>query len=426
MATNPSASGLALRWLLPVGIGVVVGLAVHLPSGTKPEAASLPVKQEEAKIVLEDEPTRIKLAALAGRTTEARAKVAALIGSGAKDGEIAEWLAPILIADPAALEDLVANVPEDRRTALVRLALREIIALHPDSVWELIRASPMAAAASRANAGDKRYRGLEIIASASDSPLAAEVLFDPANGFSTDEISRFFRFGTRSEASVRKVLEEWIAGRWQGEPPRCVQSAWVSLRWRNEPEIRELIDSLPEALLKKAGEFEALALMEKKLRDPLASPTAEELNTLGAEELASLADDRGMAGKPLPLELLAALPEDKRGKTLENYLRWSYPFGLQFAREEISRVDSLQFSRAERDILFRQASEYEWNSQGELASALALAARITDGKIRGELEAGILEELAQYDPRGALAHVQNMPAGELRDKIEKLATESLP
>lgn len=426
MASDALSLRLVSRWLLPLGTGAVLGALVRMPSGAKPETPP-PTEKVEAKVALEDEPTKVKLAALAGRTTEARAKVAALIASGAKDEEIAEWLAPILIADPAALPHLVAGVPAERRTGLARLALRAVVPLHPDSVWEVIRATPFAAEAARANDGDPNYPGLEIIGTAANSRLAAEVLCDPANGFSNEEIAKYFEHGTRNEANARKILEEWIAGRWgEGEPPPCVRSAWSGLRWRNEPELRTLEQTLPDLLKKKVGEFDALAKIYKRFRESSASPTAEEFSHLGGEEFASVAESRGMAGTPLPLDLLAALPEEKRGKALGDYFQWSYPFSLESARQAISHVDELPFSRAEMDSLFRQASEYEWNSQGELGAALALAARIADDKIRLELETGILEEFAQYDPRGALAHVQQMPAGELRDKIEKLATESLP
>ncbi|WP_265593996.1 hypothetical protein [Haloferula sp. BvORR071] len=110
----------------------------HRTSSPEKRIVAAPVKEEEAKAPLGDEPAKIRLAALAGRTKEARAKVAALIASGAKDEEVAEWLAPVLIADPGALDDLVAGIPEERRFALVRTALLQVVSLHPDSVWEVI------------------------------------------------------------------------------------------------------------------------------------------------------------------------------------------------------------------------------------------------------------------------------------------------
>jgi hypothetical protein len=188
------------------------------------------------------------------------------------------------------------------------LALRQVIALHPDSVWEVIRASPLAAEAARAKLKGDNYPGLDLVITACRSPLAAEVLFDPANGFSNEEIARFFRFGGRDEANSRRILDEWIAGRWQGEPPECVQAAWAGLRWRNEAELRAVEAALPEPLRKKADEFEALTRLEKRLRSMEAALTAEDLDQLGAEELASLAEERSEAGKPLPLELLATMP----------------------------------------------------------------------------------------------------------------------
>jgi hypothetical protein len=111
---------------------------------------------------------------------------------------------------------------------------------------------------------------------------------------------------------------------------------------------------------------------------------------------------------------------------LEDYFQWSYPFSVTAAREAISRIDTVPFSRAEKDSLYQQAAENEWNSQGDAEQALTLAARIADDKTRGEVEAGIWEDLAQYDPRSALERAERMPEGELREKITKMATENLP
>ncbi len=62
----------------------------------------------------------VRIAALAGRKTEAIAKIQDLLASGASNEAIAEWLALVLFTDPAWLDTFILTVPEERRIPLTR------------------------------------------------------------------------------------------------------------------------------------------------------------------------------------------------------------------------------------------------------------------------------------------------------------------
>ncbi len=91
-------------WLaaLPAAAGIAAGIWLTPAESFPPSTVAVPFPSAgEAASPLPDDPEILKLAAMAGRTREARAKIDDLLAAGAKDEEIAAWLAPILLADPA-------------------------------------------------------------------------------------------------------------------------------------------------------------------------------------------------------------------------------------------------------------------------------------------------------------------------------------
>lgn len=410
------------------GVGVATGLGRF--AKTEPVAVvppSAPVA-EVAGASLPDDPEITRLAALAGRTAEARAKVAALVKSGAEDEEIAKWLAPLLLADPGWLDDFILTVPEARRIELARLAISKLGGLHPDAVWELLRKSPYAreaACAARTTEKLKVPPGMLLLTSFVDSPLATEVAFDPATGFSPEQISELFKYGVREPANCRRILEEWFTGRWKGSPPGCVRDAWLSLRWNDESALRELAAKVPPELKPLADGFETLGRIQQVRGEVAAEPPMEDLVILNDGELAQLVEQRAMSGKPLPLEILAQLPADKRSAAFEDYFAWLYPFNAAAARDLADGIGLLDLTDAERASLLQGAASAEWNSQGDFRRAYELALRMPAGKARADLEQELVDEFAHYDPQDALAWARSLPPGELRDKAEKLALDSL-
>ncbi len=418
-----------LRWMLPVVAGA--GIAAGLSRFTKAEPVVAPPTSpaESAGVSLPDDEEVICLAALSGRTKEARAKVAALVASGAEDEEITKWLAPLLLADPGWLDDFILTVPEARRIELARMAISKLGGLHPDAVWELLRQSPYARVAVCAPRTEEKLKvppGLLLLASFVDSPLAAEVAFDPATGFSPEQLAELFKYGVREPANCRRILEEWFTGRWKGEPPGCVRRAWLSLRWNDESASRELAAKVPAELKSLADGFETLGRIQQVRGELGAEPPLKDLTILNGGELAQLVEQRAMSGKPLSLEALAKLPADKRSAAFDDYFAWLYPFNAAAAHDAIDGIDRLDLTDTERTALLKGAASGEWNSQGDFRRAYELASRMPAGKAREGLEQNLMDEFAHYDPQDALAWARSLPPGELRDKAEKLALDSLP
>lgn len=420
------ARTLLLSWLLPGIAGLGAGVFLMAPKQSPAEAKATGIssgKNEGAK--LSDDPTVIQLAALAGRTGEARKKIEDLFANNATDEEIAGWLAPILVADPAWLESFVLTVHESRRIDLVRATIWRITEISPDAVWELVRSSPFAAMAARTTGRDTEREGLDVLNGCHDSPLAAEVLFDPANGFSKEDATRYFRFGTRNNENNKRILKEWFGGLWEGQAPECVRSAWLNLRLSDEPALREVEKQLPASLKAEADRFEALGKLTMVRGMITGDPSAEELGLLGPEELAQFSEMRMEAGRPLPLETLAKLPEELRGQALESYSNYLYPYNEETAQHALEVLDQLGLKRGERQALLEGAASQVWQFEGDHAKSLGLIDRMPDRKAAETLRAEILEELAKYDPQAALEAIKVMPEGELRAKIEKLAGEGL-
>lgn len=415
-----------MSWLLPGIAGLGTGVVLMAPKQSPAEARAAKVSPESnSGSALPDDPELIQLAALAGRTAEARKKIEALFAANSTDEEIAEWLAPVLIADPAWLESFILKVHESRRIDLVRAVLWKISEISPDAAWELVRASPFAAMAAKTTGRDTEREGLEVMNGCHDSPLAAEVLFDPANGFSTEEAAKFFRFGTQNGANNQRILKEWFAGRWEGEAPACVRAAWLNLRWSDEAALRELEKQLPKSLKAQSDRYEALAKLNATQGTITEDPKPEDLALLGAEELAQFAEMRTEAGRPVPLETLAKLPEDVRGQTFETYFAYLYPYNEDVARHAIEMIGELGLKRGERQALLEGAVSQIWRFEGDHEKALELVARMPDREAAAETRSEILEELAKFDPQTALEVIKGMPEDELRKKIEKLAGEGL-
>lgn len=421
------ARTLLFCWLVPAMAGLGTGVIVMAPKekGPPPISNETTASREEATL-LPDDPATLKLAAMAGRTSDARKKIEALFAENAPDEEIAEWLAPILIADPRWLESFILQVHESRRIDLVRATIWKMAETSPDSVWELIRDSPFAAMASRTTGSDKEREGMDVLDGCHGSPLAAEVLFDPACGFSDEEVANYFRFETRSPENSRRVLEEWFAGRWEGDPPKCVRTAWMALRWMDEPALRELQEQLPGPLKAQADRFETLAKLSSTTGMITEDPSPEELGMLGEEELSQFAGDRAEAGRPLPLELLAKLPSELRGGAIASYFAELYPFNRETAEHALEVMDDLGFTRDERQSLLDGAVHQTWSFSGDYQAALGLIAKMPDREAAAQLEGEILKDLAFYDPERALKHVETMPDGELKVQIEMMAKEGLP
>ena len=420
------ARSLLLQWLLPAVAGLGTGICVMAPGGNGAAGKTQPAPPLRPDAVkLPEDPVVIRLAALAGRTGDAQVVIEAMLAAGAGDPDLAEWLAPVLIADPAWLERFIPSVPGERQVDLARAALWTMSELSPDSVWELIRSSPFAAQAARA-AGRGEHEGLDVISTCKDSPRAAEVLFDPANGFSNEEIAGYFRWGSGSVPNCRRILEEWAAGRWEGASPECVRSAWLSLRREDREVLQEFEESVPAPLQEETRRFEALAQLMQPDGEIAGNPPASELRILDAQELAEFTENRAEAARPLPLATLAALPQELRGQALENYFNHLFPFQTDRAKEAVGSLDQLALTRAEKQTLLEAAAHRIWNAEGHHETALQWIARMPDRKARATAERNLLEELAKYDPEGALAFAKTMPEGALREEIEQLATGNLP
>lgn len=417
--------------LLAVGLPSVAGVcAGFLLTGSEP--ASAPPAEKTSAVTetaaLPDDPEIIKLAALAGRTKEARSKLSELLAAGASDEEISSWLAPLLLADPAWLEKFILTVPEERRIALVRHTFGKIGLLHPDAVWELLRSSPFAVEAAKAKDPNRKRRhdGLDILSSPVNSPLASEVLFDPAHGFTDDMIARYFRWGTRDEVNARRILTEWAGGRWSGEPPECIRSAWLSLRWHHLESLRDFEKTMPAELGKWAASFETLAEMKRPLGLITTDPDAEDLKMLKASELEKLVEERAIAGRPIGLSTLAQLPQEAREVAISSYFDWHYPFMEASAAATVESLDRIDLSPGEKQSLLLSAAAAESYHRGDYPTALKWAARVPDEKARTDFERTQYEQWAREDPHAVLEHARSLPDGPLRDRIVRLATEAMP
>lgn len=414
---------------LPVVGGLVAGMIFTQKPGPPPrvKAGAVPsARQQEVK--LPDDPAIIRLAAWAGRNTEARAKAKALLAAGAKDEEVAEWLALVLISDPAWLDSFILTVPEDRRIALARIAIMKVGELQGDAAWELMRQSEYARLAARSDVEINHRKGVLILDYCLDSPLAADTILNPALGFSDKDVTRILRF-IRGEDNQRRILDEWMRGRWKGEPPGYVRDAWTYFKNRDKNTFREIDQTLPAELRSYTEQFAALHAMEEKKNEGLESggiPGVRELTSLGPGELAEVMETQRFSGTHIPLETFVQLPPKLREIGLKHYFVQSDGFHTEMAWECVEQLDHVGLTSTEKQWLLEGAAQQSWDELGDYETSLEWASLIPDPKGRAKVEEELLTKLAEADPESALEYTAKLPVGPLREKIGRIATEARP
>lgn len=415
-----------MRIILPAIAGVVLGMMVtgnvEAPASVS-DAPVAPASIREA--ALPEDPAIIRIAALAGRTKEVRKKIGDLLAAGAKDDEIAEWLALILFSDPGSLDEFILTVPEGRRIALVRTALLKVSRMQADAVWEAIRSSPFALQAVRSDLEVEKRKGVDILGYARTSPLTAETILNPSYGFTEQEIAATLRF-VRGGENSRRILEEWKKGRWKGEPPGFVRDAWAHFWFNDKDALQEIGKSLPEEYRTFTDRFNALNEQDQHTSNNQTIATAEELSKLGEKELMSVLNDQFCSGRVIPLETFIQLPPVLRKAGLENHFRQDDTFHPDMARNCVEQLDRLDLTNSEKQALLEGAASAVWENQGDYLTALQWSARMPDANGREKFETNLLTEYARADPDGALDFIATLPAGKLRETIERIATEALP
>jgi hypothetical protein len=412
----PAAAGIAIGLMLTRTSGNSVSSKISPPSATSKTEAKLP-----------DDQATIKIATIAGRGTEARKKLQELLAAEAKNEEIADWLALVLFSTPSWLDQFILTVPEDRRVALVRLTIFKLGALSPDAAWELIRSSPYAREAARSDLEIEHRKGLSILGYCGGSSLVADTLLVRSLGFSEEDIARELRF-PRGEENARRILDEWKTGRWKGEPPVFVRNAWLALRRTDKEGLQEMENSFPPEFRKDLDQFKALHEQQELASKAPAGTTqeAEELAKLGPGEMDEVVDNQWRSGTTIPLTTLTQLPPALRKIGIESYFRHNSDFQPEIAQQCVDQLESLDLTSQEKQTLLKGAAELIWGSQGDFQSALDWAGRISDANERAKFEEKLLTELAQEDPESGLDYAETLPAGALREKIIRIATESQP
>lgn len=383
------------------------------------------VSKTEAK--LPDDLAVLKIATIAGRGTEARKKLQELLATEAKNEEIADWLALVLFSAPSWLDQFILTVPEDRRIALARLTIFKLGALSPDAAWELIRGSPYAREAARSDLEIEHRKGIEILGYCSASPLVAETLLDPSFGFSEKDIARELRF-PRGVENARRILDEWKTGRWKGEPPVFVRNAWLSLRNTDNEGLQEMENSFPPGFRNNLDQFEMLH-EQQQLADKSSagtSPKVEDLAKLEPGEFTEYLRNPWKSGTIVSLKTLTELPPELRKIGIERYFQHILDFQPDVARQCVDQLELLDLTSQEKQSLLKEAAEVVWGGQGDFQSALDWAGRIPDANERAKFEEKLLTELAQEDPESGLDYAETLPAGALREKIIRIATDSRP
>lgn len=417
-----------MRLGLPAVAGAVLGISltgkVEKPVGRR-DTPHPPAATKEAK--LPDDPDIVRIAALAGRSTEARAKIQELLAAGAKDEEIAPWLALVLFSNPGWLDSFILTVPEDRRIALTRLTILKLGDLQADAAWELFRSSPYARQAARSDVEIERRKGLDILGYCMGSPLAAETILDPAFGLTDKEINEHLRW-TYGNENAECIMDAWIHGRWKDSPPGFVRDAWSGFRKLHKDDLPEIEKNLPAEIRTSIGEFNSYFEQRKQINSVAVGqlPTSEELAKFSEAGLNAAFNFQRESGTHIPLETLVRLPAQLRKPALEHYFEQYDSFHPEMIRESVEEAGKLDLTPPETRVLLEKAALLIWQDQGDYQTALDWATRIPDAKGRAESVEKILTELAQQDPQSALDYIANLPAGELRDKIEHIATEAQP
>lgn len=415
---------------LPAIAGIAIGFLLTPPTEktTPPQTSRPPDAPSKAETKLPDgDPAIVRIATIAGRSTEAREKLRELLAADAKDAEIADLLALVLFSNPSWLDQFILTVPEDRRIALARLTIFKLGALSPDAAWELIRGSPYARQAAVADVEIEHRKGLEILGYCSGSPLLADTLLDPSLGFSEKDIARQLRF-FRGEENAGRILEEWKSGRWKGEPPEFVRDAWFALRHTDKEALQEMEKSFPPEFHNHLDQFKTLH-EQQELADKAPAgtpPQVEDLAKLKPAEFTEYLRNPWSSGTVIPLTTLTQLPPELRKIGIERYLNYNMEFRPEAARQCVDQLESLDLTSQEKQSLLQDAAGLVWGSEGDIHSALDWAGRIPDADERAKFEKKLLAELAQEDPESALEYVETLPTGLLRDEITRIAIESQP
>ena len=416
-----------MRWMLPAAAGIACGSYLSPKSNhAAREIPPIAVAAANEVKALPDDPAMIQLAALAGRTAEARTKTKELLATGASDADIAEWLAPVLVSDPKWLETFIPDVPEERRINLVRAVLKKMGELHPDAVWELIRVSPSAVAAAKAQGADPLWEGIRNLYPAAESRLAVGILLDPAYGFPEEQVSGYLPATLANPDNARDILERWIKGGWEPKRPDLLRSAYYVLRARDPDALAALRPKLDPGQSTALGEYEASVKLNNFEQAPRTDYTVEELSTLGPAEIHDLAEGHAMSGAHLPLETIARLTPELREAALDSYFQWYYPFQADDPRKELANLGNLGFTDDEKQSLLENAFSSEWYEAGNFEESLEVIAMMKAGAGREKAERELLEDYANHDPVAAREFAKTMPEGELRTRIENLATDNMP
>jgi len=336
-------------------------------------------------------------------------------------------LALVLFTDPSWLDSFILTVPEERRIGLTRLTLLKVGNLQWDAAWELIRASPYARQAARSDVEIEHRKGLDILGYCRSSPLAAETLLDPAFGFTDEEIARSLRFSSGDENS-ETIIKAWLQGRWKGRPPEFVRDSWSDYRRIHQDDLDEITKAFSAEIRSAIGEFDTYWNQSEKIRSTPAgkTPGLEELAALNPEGLADVFDLQRRSGTHIPLQTITQLPPELRKPALENYFSQSDTFHPERIRHGIEELDQLDLTPGERQSLLQQGALLIWTEEGDYEAALDWVGRIPDTQARAGSQEELLTKLADTDPQSALDYLSRLPSGELRDKIEKIATEALP
>jgi hypothetical protein len=416
-----------LRYIFPALAGAAVGslLVPKSPSSEDRAAASKASARgdrEAALPPLADDFHTIKLAALGGRTAEAKRKVAELLEMGATDQDIVTWLTPILLSDPGWMEHFVSMVPEGLRPLLVQETMKELSDHHLDAPWEVLKHSPTLSAYCSSPAGGI---SLFLSFSAYQSPQAAAFLLDHANGYASREIRQGLQSALHNPTNARTMLEAWKSGQLPaGLEKDILPLAWRSLSFQDPDTTAALMrDLTPEQkawLAARQQDKEASARFREQLNHP-ESTRLEELSDLQISPYLSALEE---SGGRVALEQLGRLPENLRKQAAEDYLRYTYPYHSEGVMEDLRTLPSLGFSEKEQLQILERGIDGEWSDSGNFANAIELAGMIPDAGKREEKRRALLEDLAKYDPEAALEYAATLPDGEDRSRLEQQAREN--
>ncbi|MCW1915931.1 hypothetical protein OJ996_20250 [Luteolibacter sp. GHJ8] len=420
-------ASLILRYIFPALAGVAVGslLVPGSPSSEDRAAASKASARgdrEAALPPLADDFHTIELAALGGRTTEAKRKVAELLEEGATDQDIVTWLTPILLSDPGWMEHFVSMVPDGLRPLLVREAMKELSDHHLDAPWEVLKHSPSVMAMTRPPGGGL---GQFLTYGAYQSPHAAAFLLDPANGYTAQEIRQALQSARYNPANARTMLEAWKSGRLPaGFEKDILPSAWLSLKHQAPDTAEALMKNLSPDQEAWFAIRQQDSADSSRYSEQLKHPESTRLEDFSETHIASYILELEESGRRVSLEQLGRLPENLRKQAAKDYLRYTYPYHSEGVMEDLRTLPSLGFSEKEQLQILERGIDGEWSDSGNFANAIELAGMIPDAGKREEKRRALLEDLAKYDPEAALEYAATLPDGEDRSRLEQQAREN--